>query len=74
MNFIEVSEELKKLQANMLEKEVPKEIWQVLWKVKPDLNFSAGMIQLGGSYSSAEEVRTALTWLCNEMGGSVEWQ
>ena len=54
--------------------EVPYSVWTCFGEKSKVITIAGDQASLGEDYKSLEELRKALDWYVNELGGSVKWQ
>lgn len=53
--------------------EVPWEVWTVFGEKAKTVLFGGKEISLGEDFKSLEQLRTAISWYVDQLGGKVKW-
>jgi hypothetical protein len=62
-----------KTAASVAEQEVPFNVWNKFGERTKFISFFGDQISLGEDYASLEEVRAAIEWYVEQLGGEVKW-
>lgn len=54
--------------------EVPYHVWTCFGKDSKSILLAGDEASLGGDYKSLEELRSAIEWYVNQLGGKVKWK
>jgi len=60
-----------KLQHNI---EVPYEVWTIFGEKSKEVLMSGSQASLGEDFKSLEQLRVAIEWYVDQLGGKVKWE